>query len=60
MEPLAHRAEPLILLDLDGVLDQERVLFESEERVRFCPAHGDWIRERAAAGELWLATGWGQ
>ncbi len=39
---------------------RERVLFEGEEPVRFCPAHGDWIRELAAAGELWWATGWGE
>lgn len=62
--------EPVLLLDLDGVLNpfaaavcpdgyQERVLFAGEEPVRFCPAHGDWIRELAAAGELWWATGWG-
>ncbi|BAL88785.1 hypothetical protein AMIS_35650 [Actinoplanes missouriensis 431] len=61
---------PLLLLDLDGVLNpfaavtcpdghQERVLFEGEEPVRFCPAHAGWIRELAAAGELWWATGWG-
>jgi len=35
------------------------VLFEGEEPVRFCVAHGDWIRELAAAGDLWWATGWG-
>jgi hypothetical protein len=28
--------------------------------VRFCPAHGGWIRELVAAGELWWATGWGE
>jgi hypothetical protein len=62
---------PVLLLDLDGVLNpfaaaacpdghQERVLFDGEEPVRFCPAHGDWIRELVAAGELWWATGWGE
>lgn len=61
---------PLIFLDLDGVLNpfaapacaggyQERVLFEGEEPVRFSPAHAGWIRELAAAGDLWWATGWG-
>ncbi|MBO3736811.1 hypothetical protein [Actinoplanes flavus] len=64
------RKSPLLLLDLDGVLNpfaapvcpdghRERVLFEGEEPVRYCPEHGDWIRELAAAGELWWATGWG-
>lgn len=62
---------PVVLLDLDGVLNpfaapacpdghQERVLFEGEEPVRFCPGHADWIRELAAAGDLWWATGWGE
>ncbi|MFG1676987.1 hypothetical protein [Micromonospora sp. NPDC049282] len=65
------RTAPVLLLDLDGVLNpfaapacpdghQERVLFEGEEPVRFCPTHGDWIRELAAGGELWWATGWGE
>lgn len=64
-------AVPVVLLDLDGVLNpfaapacpdghQERVLFEGEEPVRFCPGHADWIRELAAAGDLWWATGWGE
>jgi hypothetical protein len=61
---------PVLLLDLDGVLNpfaaptcpdgyRERVFFEGEEPQRYCPAHGVWIRELAAAGELWWATGWG-
>lgn len=60
---------PIVFLDLDGVLNpfaasdcpdgyQERVIFEGEEAVRFCPAHGDWIRELAAVADLWWATGW--
>jgi hypothetical protein len=64
------RMLPVLLLDLDGVLNpfaaltcpeghQERVLFEGEEPVRFCPGHGDWIRELVAVGDLWWATGWG-
>ena len=63
-------ALPVILLDLDGVLNpfaaltcpdgfRERVLFEGEEPVRFCLRHGDWIRELAAVGDVWWATGWG-
>jgi hypothetical protein len=58
------------LLDLDGVLNpfaapvcpdgyEEHVFFDGEEPGRYCAAHGDWIRELAAGGELWWATGWG-
>jgi hypothetical protein len=65
------RPSPVLFLDLDGVLNpfaadhcplshQERVLFEGEEPVRFCAAHGGWIRELAAVGVLWWATGWGE
>ncbi|MFI5915090.1 hypothetical protein [Dactylosporangium sp. NPDC051541] len=62
---------PILLLDLDGVLNpfdaptcpdgyQEKVFFEGEGPERYCVAHADWIRELAAAGELWWATGWGR
>ncbi|WBB91048.1 hypothetical protein [Verrucosispora sp. WMMC514] len=62
---------PVVFLDLDGVLNpfaaptcpdgyQERVLFDGEDPQRYCLAHADWIRELAAAGELWWATGWGE
>jgi hypothetical protein len=62
---------PVLLLDLDGVLNpfaapvcpdgyRERVFFDGEEPGRYCPEHGGWIRELAAAGELWWATGWGE
>lgn len=65
-----ERTSPIVFLDLDGVLNpfaapgcpdghEERVLFEGEDPVRFCPGHGDWIRDLAAAGDLWWATGWG-
>ncbi|MEU8663847.1 hypothetical protein [Actinoplanes philippinensis] len=65
------REKPVLLLDLDGVLSPfaapacpegylERVFFEGEPPHRYCPAHGAWIRELAAAGELWWATGWGE
>jgi hypothetical protein len=61
---------PILLLDLDGVLNPfaaaacpegylEHVCFEGEDPQRYCPAHAGWIRELAAAGELWWATGWG-
>lgn len=26
----------------------------------YCPAHGDWLRDLAAVGELWWATAWGE
>jgi hypothetical protein len=62
---------PVLLLDLDGVLNpfaapvcpdgyQEHVFFEGQEPDRYCVAHGGWIRELAAVGELWWATGWGE
>ena len=61
----------MIFLDLDGVLNpfaapacpdgyQECVLFEGEDPQRYRVAHGDWIRELAAVGEVWWATGWGE
>ena len=63
-------ALPLLLLDLDGVLSpfaaevcpdgyREHVFFDGEPPDRYCPDHAAWIRELAAAGELWWATGWG-
>jgi hypothetical protein len=62
---------PVILLDLDGVLNPfdapscpdgylEHEFFPGEGPERYCPAHGAWIRELAAAGDLWWATGWGE
>jgi hypothetical protein len=62
---------PVLLLDLDGVLNPfaapvcpdgylERVFFEGEGPERYCVGHGGWIRELAAVGELWWATGWGE
>jgi hypothetical protein len=62
---------PIVLLDLDGVLNpfaapacpdgyRERVFFEGEGPERFCPAHGDWIRELAVVADVWWATGWGE
>jgi hypothetical protein len=63
-------AVSIIFLDLGGVLNPsaaatcpdgylERVLVDGEAPVRYCPAHGGWIRELAAVGEVWWATGWG-
>jgi hypothetical protein len=71
MSGAVDQSVPVVLLDLDGVLNpfaapacpdghRERVLFAGEEPVRFCPGHADWIRELAAAGDLWWATGWGE
>jgi len=62
---------PFVLLDLDGVLNpfaaptcpegyREHVFFEGEEPSRYCLEHGGWIRELAAAAELWWATAWGE
>jgi len=64
-------AQPLLLLDVDGVLNpfaadvcppeyQEHALFEGEEPVRLCPAHGQWIRELADRFRIVWATGWGE
>lgn len=61
---------PLILLDLDGVLNpfaattcpagyREREFHPGEGPERYCPAHGGWIRELAAAADLRWATAWG-
>ncbi|GAB1641133.1 hypothetical protein KRMM14A1259_15560 [Krasilnikovia sp. MM14-A1259] len=59
------------MLDLDGVLNPfgapecpegylEREFFPDEGPERYCIAHGEWIRDLAAVGELWWATGWGE
>jgi hypothetical protein len=64
-------AGPFVLLDLDGVLNPfaapacpdgyvEHEFFAGEGPERYCPAHAQWIRELAAAAELWWATGWGE
>jgi hypothetical protein len=62
---------PVLLLDLDGVLNpfaapacpdayREYEFFPGEGPERYCITHGTWIRELAAVGELWWATGWGE
>jgi hypothetical protein len=61
---------PLLLLDVDGVLNPyaapacppgytEHALFDGEEPVWICAAHGQWLRELAARFELTWATAWG-
>jgi hypothetical protein len=66
-----NQTVPVLLLDLDGVLNpfaapscpdgyQERVFFDGKDAARYCAAHGGWIRELAAVGDLWWATGWGE
>lgn len=68
---LVDQRTPILLLDLDGVLNpfaapacpdgyEQRVFFEGEGPERYCLAHGGWIHELAAAGDLWWATGWGE
>ncbi|BCJ55485.1 hypothetical protein Asp14428_69600 [Actinoplanes sp. NBRC 14428] len=60
-----------MLLDLDGVLNPfgattcpdgylEREFYPGEGPERYCPAHGAWIKELAAAGDLHWATAWGE
>jgi hypothetical protein len=62
---------PVMLLDLDGVLNPfgastcpdgyvEHEFFPGEGLERYCPAHGEWIRELAAAGDLYWASAWGE
>ncbi|BFU43327.1 hypothetical protein [Krasilnikovia sp. MM14-A1004] len=64
-------SQPVLLLDLDGVLNPfdapvcpegyvEREFFPGEGPERYCIAHGEWIHELAAVGDLWWATGWGE
>lgn len=59
-----------MLLDLDGVLNPfgastcpagyvEHEFHPGEGPSRYCPGHGAWIRELAAAGDLRWASTWG-
>jgi hypothetical protein len=60
---------PLLLLDVDGVLNpypdcqesySEYAFFPNdEEPVRLSQIHGDWLRELAGYFEMVWATGWG-
>jgi hypothetical protein len=60
---------PALLLDVDGVLNPYGAatcpegfsaydLFPSEEPVRLCPAHGDWISELRHVFDVAWATAW--
>jgi hypothetical protein len=64
-------SRPVLLLDLDGVLNPfaastcpdgyvEHEFFPGEGPERYCPGHGAWIRELAAAGDLRWASAWGE
>lgn len=63
-------SEPLLLLDVDGVLNPypgtpdgyaEYAFFpDDDEPVRLCADHGRWLRELAGWFEIVWATGWGE
>jgi hypothetical protein len=55
-----RRAEPVRGAGLPGRLPRARVLRRREGPERYCPGHAAWIRELAAAADLWWATGWGE
>ena len=62
-------SEPLLLLDVDGVLNPfpdtpdgyaEHAFFpDDDEPVRLHPAHADWLRELMADFEIAWASAWG-
>ncbi|HEV2377090.1 MAG TPA: HAD domain-containing protein [Streptosporangiaceae bacterium] len=68
--PLAGSQRPLLLLDVDGVLNPfaaigcppgytEHEFFPGEEPVRLCATHGRWLRELSTRFQLVWATAWG-
>lgn len=66
----ARGPKPLLLLDVDGVLNPfpatpegylEYELFPGDgEPVRLCSRHAEWLRELAAVFEIAWASGWGE
>jgi len=64
------RVKPLLLLDVDGVLnpypetpvgyDEHDFFPEDDEPVRLARVHGEWLRELATCFEIVWATGWGE
>jgi hypothetical protein len=64
------RVKPLLLLDVDGVLnpypetpagyDEHDFFPEDDEPVRLAPVHGEWLRELVTSFEIVWATGWGE
>jgi hypothetical protein len=70
MVPRVETSWPLLLLDVDGVLNPypecpegytEHFFFpEDDEPVRLAAAHGDWLRELSNAFTLVWASAWGE
>jgi hypothetical protein len=62
--------KPLLLLDVDGVLNpfpdtpdgysEYRFFPEDDEPVRLCADHADWLRELMADFEIVWASAWGE
>jgi hypothetical protein len=65
-----HKSKPLLLVDVDGVLNpyaaescpegyREYSFFPGEEPVWLCELHGRWLSDLASVFDLVWATGWG-
>jgi hypothetical protein len=66
-----ERPRPLLLLDIDGVLNpyaaaacpegfREQILFPGEDPVWIGDAHAAWLKELSEAFEIVWASGWGE